>query len=154
MESEKKPPSSKLLKEVNDYMNWIGMYDPYQKVYIQAKCTLYTAPFLVILVASHLLRWNHVKDISNLTGRKIYDPFDGCSFTVGLITILKQFKTDVIELFFEQITNYAITLSATSNNTKLESNSDVTILVQLINEFIHTAGLYSGLRENFTPHSL
>lgn len=135
-------------------MNWIGMYDPYQKVYIQAKSSIYTTSFLILLVASHILRWNHVKNVSSLSGRKIYDQFDGCSFTVGLITILKQFKTDVTELFFEQITNFAITLSATSNNSKFEPNSDVMILVQLINEFIHTSGLYSGFRENFTPHSL
>lgn len=130
------------------------MYDPYQKVYTQAKHSFYTSSFLVLLVAAHVLRWNHVKELSNLNGRKMYDPFDGCTFSVGLITILKQFKPEVFTSFFEQITNFAITLSATSSNAKLETNSDVIIFVQLINEFIRTAGLYSGLKQSFTPYSV
>lgn len=130
------------------------MYDPYQKVYTEGKRSLYTSPFLVLLVAAHVTRWNHVKDISSLSPRKIYDPVDGCSFTVGIITVLKQFDEEILQAFFEQLTNLAITLSATSTSAKLEPNSDVVIFVQMLNEFVQTAGLYSGLRESFTPHSV
>lgn len=101
--------------EVNKYLEWAGIYNPYEKVYIKTKNTNNFALFLFLFVAGHVPKLQHVKNISSITGRKS-EQIDGTAFVVGITMVLKQFHVDILQSFDEYTSQYVVSF-ADSNLT-------------------------------------
>lgn len=104
-------PSDELLSEVNKYLEWTGIYNPYEKVYIETKHFRNIATAMVLLTVSQLSKLNYVKNISTLMGKKLSEHIDGISFVVGVITVLRQFHIEIMEIFIDEMAQYIISMA-------------------------------------------
>lgn len=104
-------PSTELLSEVNKYLEWIGIYNPYEKIYIQTKNFKIFSTFLFLLFIAHLSKFQYVKNISSLTGRKLTEHMDGTSFVVGIMSIFKQLHSKILQQFINQMGQFIVTIS-------------------------------------------
>lgn len=111
LDSEKTYPNTELLYELNKYLEWSGIYNPYEKIYIETKFLKNCAVAIFLLTLSHLSKLVYVKNISTLIGKKPVDHIDGTSFIVGVLTVLKQFHSDVTHSFIEHIARYTTAIA-------------------------------------------
>lgn len=108
LEPAKPCPETKLLAEVNKYLEWVGQSNPYEKIYIRVKSNRSVAAVLALLVIWHVPRIQYVKNVACLTGRKLVDHIDGMSFGVGILTILRQFDDGILLLFIEYLAQFVV----------------------------------------------
>lgn len=106
LDSQKPYPDAELLYELDKYLGWTGIYNPFEKIYVDAKPMKNCAATLFILTLSHLAKLNYVKCVSTLTGKKPIEHVDGVSFVVGVLTLLRQFHSDIMLLFIEHAARY------------------------------------------------
>lgn len=104
-------PGIDLLVEVNKYLEWAGIYNPYEKVYIETNTFRSISASLALLTITQLPKWNYVKDISNLIGRKATEHIDSISFVIGILTVLRQFHVEVIHMYIDQMAQYVISMA-------------------------------------------
>lgn len=104
-------PDVELLSEVNKYLEWAGIYNPYEKIYIEAKNFRNISSAMTLLTISQLSKLNHVKNISTLMGKKLAEHIDGISFVVGILTVLKQYHVELLHLFIDQMAQYVISMA-------------------------------------------
>lgn len=104
-------PSDELLSEVNKYLEWAGIYNPYEKIYIETKHFRDIATAMVLLTISQLSKLNYVKNISTLIGKKSSEHIDGISFVVGILTVLRQFHVDVMQMFIDEMSQYVVSMA-------------------------------------------
>lgn len=102
-------PDTKLLVEVNKYLEWVGISNPYEKIYIRTKSTRSVASILALLIISHVPRIQYMKNVACLAGRKLVDHVDGTSIAVGIFTILHQFNSALP--FIEYLAQFVVSNS-------------------------------------------
>lgn len=111
LEPTKPCPDTRLLGEVNKYLEWVGICNPYEKIYIRTKGNRSVATILALLVISHVPRMQYVKNVACLTGRKLVDHIDGASTVVGIVTILKQYDYGTLLLFIDYLAQFIVSNS-------------------------------------------
>lgn len=104
-------PGVDLLVEVNKYLEWAGIYNPYEKVYIETNTFRSISASLALLTIAQLPKWNYVKNVANLMGRKAAEHIDSVSFVVGILTVLRQFHVEVIHMYIDQMAQYVISMA-------------------------------------------
>lgn len=104
-------PGIDLLVEVNTYLEWAGIYNPYEKVYIETNTFRSISASLTLLTISQLSKWNYVKNVSTLIGKKMTEHIDGISFVIGILTVLRQFHVEVIQMYIDQMAQYIISMA-------------------------------------------
>lgn len=108
---QKPYPSTELLYEVNEYLEWAGIFNPFEKIYTETKPLKNCAAALFLLVISHLSKLNYVKNISTLIGKKPVEHVDGASFVVGVLTVLRQFQPEITIMFVEHAARYIVSIA-------------------------------------------
>lgn len=111
LNAEHPAPGVDLLVEVNKYLEWAGIYDPYEKVYIETNSFRSISASLTLLTISQLSKFNYVKHITSLIGRKSTEHIDGTSFIIGILTVLRQFHIEVIHMYIDQMAQYVISMA-------------------------------------------
>lgn len=104
-------PDVELLAEVNSYLEWAGIYNPYEKVYIDTKTFRSISSAMTLLTLSQLSKLNYVKHISTMMGKKLSEHIDGMSFIVGILTVLRQYHIELLHLFIDQLAQYVISMA-------------------------------------------
>lgn len=110
IDSNRHSPSIELLTTLNTYLQWTGIHNPYQKVYVKAKNEYSFAQFLFVFVAGHISKLQYVRNLSTFTGRKA-EQIDGAAFVIGMVTLLKQFHIDIMSAFIEHVAQYIISFT-------------------------------------------
>lgn len=98
------------LWELNTYLEWAGMYNPYEKVYIDTKHFRNMATAMALLTISQLSKLNYVKNMSTMIGKKLSEHIDGISFVVGIITVLRQYHVELIHIFLDEMAQYVVSM--------------------------------------------
>lgn len=111
LDAEKPCPSVELMWKLNMYLEWAGLYNPYEKVYIETKHFRNMASAMVLLSISQLSKLNYVKNISTLIGKKSAEHIDGISFVVGVITVLRQYHIELIDIFIDEMAQYVVSMA-------------------------------------------
>lgn len=106
-------PSIELLTEFNKYLEWAGIYDPYAKIYLETTTFRTISALMTLLTISQLSKLNYLKthDIDSMIGKKAADHIDGVSYIIGLLTVLRQYHTEVIQMFIDQMSQYVISMA-------------------------------------------
>lgn len=107
----KPAPSTKILCELNRYLECTGLYNPYHKIYVTVGKTqsLYCVVFLFVIVVQNLSRIRHPKLVRWPTSGGEDEDIDGVPFIVGVTTLMRQFHRDIINLFIEYMCQYIVT---------------------------------------------
>lgn len=111
LDPEKPCPSVELLCEVNKYLEWAGIYDPYEKVYLDTSTFRSISAAMTLLTISQLSKLNYMKTIDSLIGKKSAEHIDGISFIVGILTVLRQFHIEAIQMYIDQMAQYVISMA-------------------------------------------
>lgn len=83
--------STSLLPELAQYLQWSGLYEPFEKIYVATR-TLdlpYISHLLLVFVVSNLPKLAFSKQLGSLVSRRIQDGVDGAPFVIGSATVLR-----------------------------------------------------------------
>lgn len=111
LDAKKPCPSVELLWKLNMYLEWAGIYNPYEKVYIDTKHFRNMATAMVLLTISQLSKLNYMKNISTMIGKKSAEHIDAISFVVGIITVLRQYHVELIDIFIDEMAQYVLSMA-------------------------------------------
>lgn len=111
LDAQNPAPGVDLLVEVNKYLEWAGIYDPYEKVYIETNTFRSISASMTWLTISQLSKFTLVKSVSNLIGKKATEHIDCISFAIGILTVLRQFHVEVIHMYIDQMAQYVLSMA-------------------------------------------
>lgn len=104
-------PSIDLLVEFNKYLEWAGIYDPYEKVYLETNTFRTISALMILLTITQFPKLNYMKSVDSLIGKKTADHIDGVSYVIGILTVLRQYHTEMIQMFIDQMSQYVISMA-------------------------------------------
>lgn len=115
------------------------------------------ATAMVLLTVSQLSKLNYMKNISTLLGRKLSEHIDGISFVVGVITVLKQFHIEIMEIFIDEMAQYIISMADYSLPYVIITNAPLNEWSFKLNEFLSsdllTHTFYYSLKKEIGPEA-
>ncbi|XP_066594760.1 WASH complex subunit 5 isoform X2 [Prorops nasuta] len=134
-----------LLRELSVRLNWAGINDPCNNVYIKQPNINNMALIMFLFTISQLNKLHYSKTIACLISKKIQDPVDAIVFTIGIQTMLHQFDSTETHSYIKYLSKYILTAVAT-DSTKLvnEVETEASIGQQFLELFIK----YSNIRQS------
>ena len=101
--------STSLLPELTQYLQWSGLYEPLQKIYIQTRSLdmPYVGHLLFVFVAANLQKFTYSKALASLVARRTQDAVDGTPFIVGTATLLRHVGPSSIQTCCSLLIQYA-----------------------------------------------
>lgn len=99
-----------LLHELSIRLDWAGISDPHNKVYIKSSTsnTANVALIMFLLTASHLHKLQYCKNAASLLSKRAQDPVDAVVFALGVQTILRQHHMSVINRYLKYLSVYVL----------------------------------------------
>jgi len=145
-----------LLYELTSYLESTGISNPYSKIYVTNKRVQVLSLITMLYVISQLSKLHYIKLLSGMMPRKINDPLDSTPFTIGLITILKQYHSEYTEDFIALIGQYArsTTESSAANPKTTELSMEVVCVLKFLEDFTQHARLPRKMIESWIPSYL
>jgi len=95
-----------LLSELSQYVENIGISDPFSKIYITTAPLENLACYLFLFVVSQIGKFGYNEQLSILLHRKDKRAYDGAPFVVGIVTLLKQFHSSTTGKFLAYLGQY------------------------------------------------
>ena len=91
--------STSLLPELAQYLQWSGLYEPLEKIYVPMRTVdlPYIAHFLLLFIVSSLPKFAYSRQLAGLVGRRAQDCADGAPFVIGLATLLRHLGASTIQ---------------------------------------------------------
>ncbi|XP_065061996.1 WASH complex subunit 5-like [Rhopilema esculentum] len=142
-----------LLYELTSYLESTGISNPFAKIYVTNKRIPSFSLFNMVYVISQIGKLSYVKGLSSMMPKNLKDPLDSMPFTIGLLTILKQYHSEYTEDFIALIGQYArssVEANATSPKTT-ELSPEVVCVLKFLEDFAHHAKLPRKMIESHIP---
>lgn len=108
MHNETQLPSEDLLFNLSHYLDYSGLNNPYNRIYITGNSSEDFIAILFVFVIAHLQRLYLPKGTGT---RKLQEPLDGFAFSLSIHTILKQFNESLNGLFIKYLVEYSCRLT-------------------------------------------
>ncbi|KAJ8713527.1 hypothetical protein PYW07_013897 [Mythimna separata] len=130
------PPkvSSLLMHNLEEYLVRCGIYEPYDKIYVKHAQELLSADMgrvLVALLISQLPRMQLCYTTGDLITRRTGDNIDGYPLLVGIYSLLRQSKSENVDIFVESLCTYV-------RLKHMESPNDGASIVRILQLFSET----------------
>ena len=152
---ETKPlPSVDLISDLNKYLEAVGLYNPYEKVYIKTKCPRHLSLFYFLFVISHLSKFNYMKNVDSLVAKKRTDSIDGFPCFVGVLTVLRQFQGNEIEVFIQYLAQYVMSYVEMNLRSKQELCQESLMGLRFLEIFVRLAEIPRSALEKYIPDSI
>ncbi|XP_012235159.1 WASH complex subunit 5 [Linepithema humile] len=137
-ESEK----SELLHELSVRLDWAGISDPHNKVYIKSPKIDNIALIIFLFTASQLNKLFYCKNTASLLSKRHQDPVDAVVFAIGIQTILRQFHVSVMNRYVKYLCMYILSFIIVES-TKAGSDAEIEGVTSL--HFLELFVKYSGI---------
>lgn len=105
LDKSKPKPSQDLMYDLNKLLEEAGLYDPYHTIYVTSKNSSHFGLFFFLFVVSHVPKFTFNLNTRSLAPKKINE-VDGMPFVVGIISIMRQFNSEVMIMFVECLCRY------------------------------------------------
>ncbi|KAL1129466.1 hypothetical protein AAG570_013992 [Ranatra chinensis] len=142
-------PSDEELAKVSVLLDWVGLGDPYAKIYITTRSIPYMALLVFVFTSSQVPRFQHDKALDCLLCKKTGEGI--MPFLLGLQTLLRQFHPTVHKQFVLYCCQYtkSYMLNSTFSIKQQEIPHEALSMMQFLDEYVD----YSGLtRSEITKH--
>ncbi|KAG5323976.1 WASC5 protein, partial [Acromyrmex heyeri] len=106
--NETEPEKSELLHELSVRLDWVGISDPHNKVYIKPPKMDNIAIIIFLFTVSQLNKLFYCKNTASLLSKKYQDPVDAVVFAIGIQTILRQFHISVMNRYVKYLCMYVL----------------------------------------------
>lgn len=110
-----------LTSELSTYLEWCGMTQPLERIYITTSPLPSLSLMLLLTVITQIPKVHYAKTLGTLTGIRGTEGIDGELLVVGIVTVLRQFHQDhtlrFIQLLSQYISSYAAHVAASAGKT-------------------------------------
>ncbi|EDO30084.1 predicted protein [Nematostella vectensis] len=127
-----------LMFELTSYLEWAGIHNPLNKIYVTTKKYPFFAMLNFLCVISQIPKLIYMKSAGTLVARKPTDQVDSAPFVVGMITVLKQFHSEYSEQFFACCGQYVRSLveAAATNIRTNELPQEIVNLMIFLEDYL------------------
>ncbi|KAL4707740.1 hypothetical protein ACJJTC_014921 [Scirpophaga incertulas] len=132
--------SSTLLATVDEYLLRCGIFEPFEKLYIKPTLemqNLQLGRFSALLMISQLSRLQLCNTTGDIISKKAGDNIDGYPLLVGVYTLMRQTKTENVDIFIEFLCHYS-RMVALNRLKPSEGSGDSAIVVRILQLFCET----------------
>ncbi|XP_053683160.1 WASH complex subunit 5 [Sabethes cyaneus] len=152
---ESKPlPSADMVFELNEYLEYAGLYNPFRKKYISTKSPVYLPLLVFLFVIVHLPRFQYMKNVDSLIAKKKNDAIDGFPTIMGLLTIFRQFQNGEMDLFVQYTCQYVTSLVDVNLKYKQEICQEAVTALRFLEIFTRVAEIPRKQLEQYIPESV
>lgn len=134
---------SPLLFELSNYLEYNGYSDPLFKIYIHSRLPANLDTIVLLLLISQLPKFVYIKETSALgstsASLKSGESVDGIPFVLGLLTLLRQFHSELTNQFLKlssQFVTACIPESTTNQAKQSGIPIDATNMLHFLQHFI------------------
>ncbi|EZA48313.1 hypothetical protein DMN91_008109 [Ooceraea biroi] len=141
-DNETEQEKSELLHELSTRLDWAGISDPHNKVYIKPPKMDNIALIVFLFTVSQLNKLFYCKNTASLLSKRHQDPIDAVVFAIGIQTILRQFHVSVMNRFVKYLCVYTLSF-VTTESMKAGSEAETEGATNL--HFLELFVKYSGI---------
>ncbi|XP_013190623.2 WASH complex subunit 5 [Amyelois transitella] len=137
---DKSKVSTKMLRNLEQYLDRCGIYEPYEKMYLkptQEFLNINMGRILAIILISQLSKLQLCYTTGDLISKKVGENLDGYPLLVGIYTVLCQTKLDNINIFVDFLCSYTRSIILTKSKLSEVSNEGM-FIVRILELFCET----------------
>lgn len=124
-----------LTSELNTFLEWCGMTQPLDKIYITTKPNNSMPHILLLTIIAQISKIHYAKNLGGLVSIRGTEGVDGNPLVVGLVTLLRQYHQDhtqnFLQLLAQYITSHASHVAASGGKSTELPHESVTGLAVL-----------------------
>ncbi|XP_014473018.1 PREDICTED: WASH complex subunit strumpellin isoform X2 [Dinoponera quadriceps] len=140
--NESESEKSELLHELSVRLDWAGISDPHNKVYIKPPKIDNIALIVFLFTVSQLNKLMYCKNTASLLSKRYQDPVDAVVFAIGIQTILRQFHVSVMNRYVKYLCMYILSF-LTMESMKAGNDTETEGATNL--HFLELFVKYSGI---------
>ncbi|XP_001600214.3 WASH complex subunit 5 [Nasonia vitripennis] len=143
---------SKFLNELSIRLEWAGITDVNNKIYVQPPEISNMAFLMFLFTVPQLHKLYFCKNTASLLSKKIQDPIDAVIFTLGVQSVLKQFGVTQLNCYVTHASEYVLSF-VTSDSTKMSNEFEMEGItgVHFLELFIKHAVIPKSVVTNTIP---
>ncbi|XP_076246687.1 WASH complex subunit strump isoform X1 [Calliopsis andreniformis] len=143
---QNKAEKTELLRELSVRLEWAGISNPHNNVYIKSPNINNFAIIIFFLTVSQLSKLQYCKNIGSLLSKKPQDPLDAILFAIGVQTVLRQCTYSVMTRYVKYLCTYVLSC-ATPDSAKTGSDGEFegTNALHFLELFIKYSGIPRSL---------
>ncbi|KPM05546.1 WASH complex subunit strumpellin-like protein [Sarcoptes scabiei] len=151
---------SPFLFELVNYLEFNGQSDPLMKIYVKNRLPSNLDVILLLVVIAVMPKFIYCKEINSLcsssSAQKLNESIDGLPFVFGLLTVLRQFHSDLAQRFFRFGSLFVNSWiqSSSSSQRKVEIPIESINMLQLLNHCCMFGRYRRQLIVQFLPQTL
>ena len=132
-----------LMFELATYLEAAGLHDPSTKIYIATTQQSNISLIKFLLLFTQLSKLTYFRKIGGLVAKKQSEAIDGPPFITGMVTLLRQFHSDVTDEFLQYTCQYIRSLlyEDTTKERIGDVTDDIVVALTFMDDFMRTAGL-------------
>uniref|UniRef100_A0A182JXG8 WASH complex subunit 5 n=1 Tax=Anopheles christyi TaxID=43041 RepID=A0A182JXG8_9DIPT len=143
-------PRADLVAELNTYLLYAGLYDPYRKVYIKQDVPPRFLPLLLFLfLVSTLPKLQYMENVDSLVAKKKNESIDGHPLTIGLLTVLRQFDAMETDIFLQYLCQYVLSFVQGNLEAKTAVGTEALFALRFLEIFTGVADIPRSYLEHY-----
>ncbi|XP_035916794.1 WASH complex subunit 5 [Anopheles stephensi] len=143
-------PRAELVAELNTYLLYAGLYDPYRKVYIKQEPARFLPLLLFLYLTGTLAKLQYMENVDSLVAKRKNESIDGHPLTIGLLTVLRQFDASETDLFLQYLCQYVLSFVHAANlDAKTPVASEALFALRFLEIFTRVADIPRSYLEQY-----
>ncbi|XP_076630517.1 WASH complex subunit strump [Colletes latitarsis] len=135
-----------LLRELSVRLDWAGISNPHNNVYIKSPNISNIALVIFLLTVTQLPKLYYCKNTGSLLSKKPQDPLDAIIFVIGIQTVLRQCAFSTMIRYVKYLCTYVLScVTPDSAKTGSDGDSEGTNTLHFLELFTK----YSGIPRSF-----
>ncbi|GLV32181.1 Strumpellin [Carabus blaptoides fortunei] len=154
-DSQKAYPGDQLMYELSRYLDWAGIYNPNNKIYVTTTNIPHFAAIMFLFVIAQMQKLVYCRNIGELIAKRSQDQIDGFPFINGVQTVLKQFHPDCGKKFLEYLGQYVLShIDSCTKGKPTEFSVEATATLHFLETYIICAGLLRADLNLYIPEPI
>ncbi|XP_061936928.1 WASH complex subunit 5 isoform X2 [Apis cerana] len=135
-----------LLRELNIRLDWAGISNPHNNIYIKSPNINNIALIMFLLTILQLPKLYYCKNTGSLLSKRPQDPLDAVIFVIGILTILRQCTFSAMTRYVKYLCIYILSC-VTSDSVKAgsEGESEISNILHILELFTKYSGISRSL---------
>uniref|UniRef100_A0A182PF45 Strumpellin n=1 Tax=Anopheles epiroticus TaxID=199890 RepID=A0A182PF45_9DIPT len=143
-------PRADLVAELNTYLLYAGLYDPYRKVYIKQDVPpRFLSLLLFLFIVSSLPKLQYMECVDSLVAKKKSESIDGHPLTIGLLTVLRQFDASETDIFLQYLCQYVLSFVQGNLEAKNPIGPEALFALRFLEIFTRVADIPRSYLEQY-----
>ncbi|VVC86753.1 unnamed protein product [Leptidea sinapis] len=137
---ESKESTLALMRELDEYLVRSGLFEPFEKIYVRNVPefgAVHMGNMLVVILISQLAKLQLCMTSGDLITKKPGENIDGFPLIIGVYTLLRQSKTENLEIFINLLCNY-VKVASLNKLKSADVTHDSSLVIRTLQIFCET----------------